>query len=345
MGWLLSNWTILAIDVSNYGMREWLAIIGSMVGIAGSIYGAWRTYRYSKSQIAKRLIEHLTDDEKAIKQVRNLVVRHIRYGVPLPKEPDHAFYDMLKDVLRQIGRGESDLAERRLNAFAETLVGDAAVGRKYTSNANLQTATVYLLLGKLAKDRAEITPARSAWTTALHHFDKDAEAARYLGELALANGAADDAWEHFAKAVDLAPDDKLLQAETSELRARYYRERGNPKLELGALSQCAPAFADAGAHEKAAFNFARAGEIASDLGQNVQAPRLMRQAFGNYDRAGDPDGMRAVRDKLESWGDDVGDLPAVEQRFRRHLPWTWIRLALELSILATAAVLFYFTLR
>ena len=53
----------------------------------------------------------------------------------------------------------------------------------------------------------------------------------------------------------------------------------------------------------------------------------------------------AVRQKLESLGDDVSDLPSVEQPPRRRVPWPWIRLALELSILAVAAGLFYLSLR
>jgi ABC-type nickel/cobalt efflux system permease component RcnA len=196
--WVLAGSLSSLFDVSNYGVKEWLQLIAAVVGIFISIIGAWRTYRYSKSQIAKRLSEHLHDEEKEIKEGRNAVIRHIRYGRPLTKEPDHAFYETLKDVLGQIDHGESHLTERRLSSFAESLVGDAKVGEKYVSNINLQAATVYILLGKLAKDRDETTPARTAWTSALQHHDRDAEAARYLGELALAAGEAEQAWEHFA---------------------------------------------------------------------------------------------------------------------------------------------------
>jgi tetratricopeptide (TPR) repeat protein len=191
----------------------------------------------------------------------------------------------------------------------------------------------------------KFTPARSAWTAALHHYDKDAEAARYLGELALAGGDAEEAWVQFAKAVDLAPDDRLLLAETSELKAAYYRDRGNPKLELSALNTCAPPFVDAHSHDRAASAYARAGEIAADLGQNIQAPRLLRLAFDNYHRIDDSDGMKTMREKLEALGEDVSDLPDVGQRPTRHTPWFWIRLTLELSILVTAGAMLYVTLR
>ena len=171
------------------------------------------------------------------------------------------------------------------------LAGDRKVGQKYISNTNLQAATVCLLVGKIAKDRGESIGARTAWTSALQHYDQDAEAARFLGELALASGAANDAWEFFTKAVDLAPDDKLLLAETSELKANFYRERGNPKLELEARIRCAIAFAEEGLHDRAAASYARAGAVASDLGQNVQAPRLLRHAFTNYSACDDRKGM------------------------------------------------------
>ena len=45
--------------------------------------------------------------------------------------------------------------------------------------------------------------------------------------------------------------------------------------------------------------------------------------------------------KLESLGENVSDLPSDEQPPRRRVPWPWIRLAVELSILATAAGWFF----
>ena len=90
---------VLTFDVGSYGIREWLAILGSLIGIGGSIYGAWRTYRYSKSQVANRLIEHLINEEEAIKEARNHIIRRLRYGEPLPKEPQHAFFLTIKEVM------------------------------------------------------------------------------------------------------------------------------------------------------------------------------------------------------------------------------------------------------
>ena len=127
--------------------------------------------------------------------------------------------------------------------------------------------------------------------------------------------------------------------------ADFYQRQGPKRSELRALNECAPDFASAGAYGQAAAAYGRAGQIAGDFGQNVQAPRLLRQAFDNYSLADDRDSMRAVRQKLESLGENVSDLPSDEQPPRRRVPWPWIRLAVELSILATAAGLFYLSLR
>ena len=65
--------------------REGVAssLIGAAVGIIVSIVGAWRTYRYSKFQIAKRLLEYLSDDKKAINKALDVIITHLRYGKPL----------------------------------------------------------------------------------------------------------------------------------------------------------------------------------------------------------------------------------------------------------------------
>ena len=95
-----------------------------------------------------------------------------------------------------------------------------------------------------------------------------------------------------------------------------------PKLELGALNECAPAFADAELRRSGCCCLCASRRNRCEIfGQNVQAPRLLRLAFDNYSLAGDRDGMRAVRQKLESMGDDVSDLPSVEQPPRRRIPW------------------------
>jgi tetratricopeptide (TPR) repeat protein len=343
--WALAGSAALLIDVGSYGIKEWLAILGSLVGIGGSIFGVWRAWRYSKKQIAERLLEFLRDEEARIVEGRSRVIRHLRVGETLGDEPDHAFYHDLKGTLEELARGNVREAEKRLDTFADVWAHDVKVGQKFLSNTNMQLATALLIRGNIAKDRSERSAARSAWEGALHAFPHDCEAARYLGELALAADDIDGALEYFSKAQALAPDDNMLSAETWQLVADFYQRQGPRKSELRALNLCAPDFVNAGAWGQAAAAYARAGEIAGDFGQSVQGPRLLRQAFDNYSLAGDRDGMRAVRQKLESLGDDVSDLGSVEQPRRRRDPWPWIRLALEVSILAAAAGLFYFSLR
>ena len=343
--WVLASSTVMLIDVSSYGIKEWLQLIAAAIAIFVSIIGAWRTYRYSKSQITKRLSEYLSDEEKVIKDARNRVLRHIRYGEPLTDKANHLFYHDLKSALSYLNRGEATRAEEELNKLVVTLTKDADLGQKYIANADLQMGTVLLLKGKIADVRSESAAARTAREAAVRCYSQDAEAQRYLGELALAGGEVKTAVRHFSQAYSLAPDDMLLRAETWEAVAGYYQQQGRPMLELGALAACAPNFTGAEAHGRAATIYSRAGELATLLNRNRQAPKLLRGAFENYRLSGDRDGMRATRERLDKLGVDVSDLPSVDQARRRRIPWEWIRLALELSILAAAAYLFFLTLR
>ena len=64
--WMLAVPAALFFDVGSYGVKEWLAILGSLAGIGGSVFGIWRAWRYSKKQIAERLLEFLRDEEAKI---------------------------------------------------------------------------------------------------------------------------------------------------------------------------------------------------------------------------------------------------------------------------------------
>jgi tetratricopeptide (TPR) repeat protein len=185
----------------------------------------------------------------------------------------------------------------------------------------------------------------AGWQEALRHNQHDAEAQRYLGELALAQGLVKKATSHFSHAYSLAPDDKLLKAETSEAVANYYRQQARPMLELRALVACAPHFADAGERRRAAIAFLRAGELAAKLNQIRQAPQLLRAAFENYQLANDKPGMRAAHSKLQELDEDVQDLHLPNEDWWTKVPWPRIRLAIELLVLAAAGGLFYISLR
>jgi tetratricopeptide (TPR) repeat protein len=326
--WLLVSQTWPLIDIGGYGAKDWLVLCAALIAIGVFVHGLWQAYRYSKGQIVKRLHEYLEHDAAAIREARRAVIRHIRYAEPLPRRPNHPFFRDFKRALGSLDNGDAARAEQRLTELSK-------IGGMYVTNAAVQTATALLVLGRIAVSRSDSAGAKSAWETALKYNPEDAEAARYLGELALALGDVDTAWEQFAKAAELAPDDKLAKAEMTELRARYYRERRSPKLELGALNQCAPNFARAGAHDRAAAAYQRAGEIAAQLGNGVQAPVSLRRAYESYKLAGDRAGMKATRDSLESLGEDVSALPVFVRLPTK--PSLRVRLAIALPILAVIA--------
>jgi len=113
-------------------------------------------------------------------------------------------------------------------------------------------------------------------------------------------------------------------------------------LELKALVACAPNFAGAKAYDRAAIVYSRSGELAAQLNRSKQAPQLLREAFENYRLSDDRQGMNATWKRLKELGENVSDLTPL---LRWQIPWPWVRLALELAILAVAAALFYLTLR
>jgi tetratricopeptide (TPR) repeat protein len=333
--WLMASHSWPLIDFGSYDIRDVLLAGGALLAIGAYVYGLWQAYRFSKGQIVKRLLEYLEEDSAAIREARTAIIRHIRYAEPLPRKASHPFLRDFKQALTELDRGDAARAEQRLTELSK-------IGGMYVANAGLQTATALLVLGRIAVARSDSAGAKSVWETALKYNPEDAEAARYLGELALALGDVDTAWEQFAKAAELAPEDKLAKAETTELRARYYRERRSPKLELGALNQCAPNFAKAGAYDRAAAAYARAGEIAAQLGNGVQAPVSLRRAYDNYKQAGDRAGMKLMRESLENLGEDVSAMPALKRLPR--WPSLRLRLAIALPILAAIAYVL-FTLR
>ncbi len=76
--WLLVKSAFLLIDIGGYGFKEWVALIASLIGIAVSVVGAWKTWRYSKSQIVNRLFEFLNEDEKHVIAGRQRVLGYLR---------------------------------------------------------------------------------------------------------------------------------------------------------------------------------------------------------------------------------------------------------------------------
>ena len=159
-------------------------------------------------------------------------------------------------------------------------------------------------------------------------------------------GKEDEALGLFKRSFDLAGRDSLLRAETSKLKLKIFENRDQPGNQRDAWHDCADAYSEIGDHQQAALALARAGEIESTrLPYSNEARRSFRRAFDNYYQARNVQGIEEMREKLAALGEDVGALPVLGQTTSRAIPWFWIRLALELSILAVAAGLFYVSLR
>lgn len=339
--WATLNF-VQSVDLRSFGLRD----VAAIFGIVGSIYGLWKTWRYSKWQIAKRLLEYLQAGEKNILEARTAVLRHIRYGEQLETNAALKVHGTIKTAIGEFDHGRLPQAERQLGAFVACLTDDAKVGKQYALNANKQAATVLLLVGLVAKARSDVIAARNAWTDALQHYPDDADVVRCLGELDLEAGKNNEALSQFASAVQLAPHDKLLIAETSHLRATIFRRKRNPRLERNALHDAAACYAELRSHALAADVYSRAGEIErSQLNWPGPARESFTKAFDSYYAARDHGGVAQMRQKLEDLGEDTNTLPTLDHPASRPIPWVLIRISCEVLMLGAAAYFLFLTLR
>lgn len=83
--WVLASRLISLLDITNFGTKDWLQVLAAIFAIVGYTYGLWKAFRFSKRQIAKRLLEYLEGEGVAIKEARNAVIRHVRLATPLAK--------------------------------------------------------------------------------------------------------------------------------------------------------------------------------------------------------------------------------------------------------------------
>ena len=187
--WALGLYSVVGYDFSSLGFKDWIQTIAALLGIVGSTWGAWKAFRYSKGQIAKRLLEYLNEHEKSIEEVRPLVVRHLRNGRPIERRTELEMHACIENAIKLAGRGQEQEAERYLDGFVVILTRSAEVGKRHMNIARRQAATILVCTGLLAKSRGDIAIARGAWMKALDHNSEDAEAIRGLGELALRVGA------------------------------------------------------------------------------------------------------------------------------------------------------------
>jgi tetratricopeptide (TPR) repeat protein len=334
---LVGVYFVSGFDFSSYTLKDGLQIIAAVLGIIGSTYGAWTAFRYSKRQIAKRLLEYLNNHEKNVDEVRQLVVRHLRSGRPIDRTPELEMHQCVERAVMLAGRGEEETAERDLNAFVVVLTTSAEVGKRHMEIAKRQAATILVCAGLIAKGRGHIANARTAWRQALDENPDDAEAIRSLGEADLSVGLVDQAFEQFTRATLLAPDDKSLRAETASLKADYYKGNGNPLLELNERHDSGLHFDEVSEHGRAGLAYARAGEIEAQLGRIRQAPESFKKAYSSYHKANNREAAESVRERLSELGEDINRLPLFAEPSRwPSIRWQWVRLLLEVLLLGAA---------
>lgn len=331
------------LDLRTIGIREFLQL-GTFLG---SVYGAWKWWRFSKWQIAKRLLEHLDHQEKNIIECREAVLNHLRYGKPIALGAQQALHPSIDTALKEVTT-EPSRAEQRLIDFAASLVEDAKVGTRYSNNANRQAATVLLFTGLIAKKkRSDTDAAKVAWTDALQQNKEDAEVVRCLAELDFDAQRDGEALKGMLASVRLTPEDKRLRAETSETRGIIHQRKGRPLLERSALHEAGDNFLAIDEHSRAGRAYLRAAELelTPQLHMVKVAPNTLRKAYQSFFHAEDRLAAEDIRQRLITLGQDVSSLPTFVDETRSTFPWHWVRLAGEVLLLGAAGILFYISLK
>jgi len=334
-------------EFSKYTLKDWAQFIAAVLGIVVSIVGAWKAWRFSKPQIVNRLFEHLNTDEKHVIEGRRSVLSYLRNGNAAPPRRGVELHTNIKKAIQLVAEDRHVEAEEVLNGFALYLRGSAEVGRRHTDVASQQAATILLFAGHVAKQRKDPPSARKAFEEALEHYPDDAEVLRSLGEIDLRASRFPEAHRSFDAALGLALNDKRLEAEIWSLKAEAYQLSGDAKAYPNALLGSAAAYAEIEERGMAGDAYARAGDAQLSLRHTKRARQSYRRAFDCYQRLGNVERMIVMRDRLLALKADLSDLPPIEETASRQtkIPWPWVRLAIELLILAIAAGLFYFSLR
>jgi tetratricopeptide (TPR) repeat protein len=288
----------------------------------------------------------LENEEKNIVESRNVLLGYLGDKNAPRVQADNLHVTVAKAV-RLLKVDKPIEAERELCGMAVLLSQSAEVGRRHMTIANQQMATILLFVGSVAKRRDDGATAREAFEEALELSPDDADTRNALAILELGAGREEEALHHFRRTVALPSTDSLLKAEAWHRMAEIYRRREQPLNERNELYKSADCYAAAGKARVAGEAFRRVGELESRrLGFHNEARSSYRSAFDNYYKANDEAGVEDMRARLAELNVDVSGLPILAKVIkRRELPWTWIRLALEISLVAAAAVLFYLSLR
>jgi len=328
-------------DVRSYGLKELL----QFATFLGSVYGAWKWWRFSKWRIAHRLLEFLENDEKNIVESRKVLLGYLGNKDAHRPQTGNLHASVAKAV-RLLRADRPIEAERELCGMAVLLGQSAEVGRRHTAIANQQIATILLFVGSVATRRDDAATARGAFEEALEVNPQDAEARNALALLDLNAGHEQEALENFSRTVEMSSANTLAKATAWHQMAEIYRRWEQPLKERDALHEGAECDAADGRALAAAQAFRRVGDLESRrLGFHNEARISYRGAFDNYYKAKGEAGVEDMRARLAELEVGVDDLPALPKTTTKQLPWFWIRLVLEVALVAAAALIFYLSLR
>ena len=323
------------LDPNNIGLKELLQLFA----FGGSVYGAWKWWRFSKWQIANRLFEYLNADEKNIVEARRRVLQRLRSGKGAALTSGGELHEKIESAIKLLDSDQPVEAEQELGGFALMLTGSAEVGRRHTAVASEQAATIFLFIGLIAKQRSDVTAARTALMEARDHWPEDAEVVRALGELDLNAGDLPNAQSQFDKAISLASRDRRLEAEIWALKGETSQRDGDKGEQIASLLKSAIIYAEIDDHLRAADTYSIAGDLQVSVRHTKRARRSFRSAFDCYERAGNVPRRRAMREKLAALKVDVSGLPDIDEPTKRPIPWFWMRLSVEILVLAVALYL------
>jgi tetratricopeptide (TPR) repeat protein len=343
---VLAGPLVSLLDFGNYTLKDWAQLLVAVFGLVGSVVGAWKWWRYSKWQIVNRLFEYLNADEKNVTEGRRIVLAYLRSGRRAALRSDVEFHATITKAIKLLDANRTIEAEAVLNAFALMLKGSAEVGRRHTAVASEQAATILLFVALIARQRADVTAARDALTEALDQCPDDAEVMRSLGELDL-DVDPTAAQSRFDEAIRLAPGDSLFQGELHVLKAKAFGLQHVPPLkeQRKALVEAAGQLAAAGADRQAAEAYDQAGELEIRLGWKRRARESANNALRLYQRLNDERGEENMRVRLKALGATPPAPLSKTAIAGKWISWRTVRIAVEVAILASAALLFYLSLR
>ncbi len=310
---------------AGYMLADWLRLALAVGAGMVWVWGVWGAYRYSKTQISKRLLEYLKNNEEGILNARKALLRRLEFGETVDRLVANRHIEEALGFLKSARVLETQV---RLQAFQRLLTKSARIGEQHRDIASRQAATVLLLMGILAMRQNQTLVARQHLEHALDLTKSDAAVRLQLARLEFELGNAAQCLTHCQVALNDAGTDDELKAEVWSLRAAVHKKQRKPAREKSDLGACAPLFLQLKKWPRAAESYARLGELQENLGPRGQVRNSYERALESFERAADWTAAEALRRKL--------GLPSGEPQDRSVRTadlWQWLRLTTEVAIL------------